>query len=75
MCLLYKNVCLILLQSKTVTNTVQNNLKSRYFMLRKNDESVIWQTQAQQATTDRHNDLNGTFLRNTNTMKCPVVHL
>ena len=44
-------------------------------MLRKKGESITWQTQAQQATTDGHNDLNVIFLRNTNTMKCPIVHL
>ena len=62
-CLLYTNVCLLLLlqQSRILNNILQNNLKGTA-------ESRPWQTQAQQATADGQTDLNATLLSDTNTM-------
>lgn len=46
-----------------VQNILHNNLKGTACA-----EKIIWQTEAQQATTDRHTEMNVTSLSNTNTM-------
>ncbi len=43
-------------------------------MLKKCAESVTWQTQAQQATTDRHIELNVTLLNNTKASEAKSGH-
>ena len=64
-------VIIIAIQSKTITKTVQNILQNNLkgtACSKKYAETITWHTEAQQAPTDGHIDLNLTFLSNTNTI-------